>query len=163
MDAENVVDGWLEAHQGTRNLLNGQMPNNWPPPAMINGNLWYPSTPQRHTRGPAHLLAPMTMYSIHQQDWVQTVRILTDVFSALREPYLVDFDGFNAGYDALRKKMHSYLDAPHDDSPRDRCERRHPGKPKSWGGLEETEIVKARFCAARELGIGSRAFDNHRF
>ncbi|KAK2052102.1 hypothetical protein LY76DRAFT_354271 [Colletotrichum caudatum] len=153
----------LEAQQGTRELLNGQMPNSWPPAEIANGKVWYPVTPQRHILGPAHLPRPMTIYSNHQPDWVQNMRLLTDVFPALQELYLVDFDGFNKGDDALREKMHSYLDTPHDGSPCGRCDRRHPGRPKTWGGLEEIEFAEVRLCAAPGLEISLGAFDTHRF
>ncbi|KAK1569952.1 uncharacterized protein LY79DRAFT_678697 [Colletotrichum navitas] len=155
----------LEAQQGTRNLLNGQMPNDWPPPAIAGGKVWYPDIPQCHIRGPAHLPRPLTIYSNRQPDWVQNIRLLTDVFVALQELYLVDFDGFDTGDDALREKMHRYLDTPLDGSPCGRCERRHPGRPKTWGGLEEIEFAEVRLCqcAAPGLEIGLGAFDTHRF
>ncbi|EFQ25923.1 uncharacterized protein GLRG_01067 [Colletotrichum graminicola M1.001] len=153
----------LEAQQGTRNLLNGQMPKDWPPPAVAGGKVWYPDTPQRHIRSPAHLPGPLTIYSNYEPHWVQNIRLLTDVFPALQELYLVDLNGFDTGDDALREKMHRYLDTHHDGSPCGRCERRHPGRPKTWGGLEEIEFVEVRPCAASELEIGLGAFDTHRF
>ncbi|KAK2016085.1 hypothetical protein LZ32DRAFT_104511 [Colletotrichum eremochloae] len=153
----------LEAQQGTRNLLHGQVPNVWPPPARVGGNVWHPNTPQRHIRQPAHLPRCMTFYSNRQPDWVQNIRLLTDVFPALRELYLVNFDGFNTEDDTLREKMHNYLDTPHDGPPCGRCDRRHPGKPKTWAGLEEIEFAEVRLCAARGLEVDLGAFDTHRF
>ncbi|KAK1992375.1 hypothetical protein LX36DRAFT_715401 [Colletotrichum falcatum] len=124
-----------------------------PPAAGLvdGGSVWHPCVPQRHIREPAHLPRPLTYFSDHHRpEWLQNTRLLTDVFPALRELYLVDFDGFDAGDagdTALLDKMHGYLDAPYDGSPCGRCDLRHPGRPRTWRRARGGGLATHRYLA----------------
>ncbi|KAK6218503.1 hypothetical protein QIS74_06383 [Colletotrichum tabaci] len=173
-DRMQIGHTWeLEAQEGTQNILNGRMPAKWPPlrpPGSVTTGgepqpVWHPETPQRRVRRPANIPDPMltNLSDFFQPKWVQNMRILTDVFTSLQELYLVDLTGFNMLDDALREKMHRYLDTPAGDDECFWCHCSHPGKPRTWGGLEDVEFVEVRKCAAMEdLEISVTKFEEFR-